>query len=214
MLNVSSQVEPQYFHQAIKHLEWREAIKVELAAMESNHTWSVTSLPIGKNSIGCRWVFKIKYNFDGSIERHKARLVAKGYTQQEGLDYFDTFSPVAKIVTVKVLLALVASRGWHLFQLDVNNAFLNGGLFEEVYMDLPPGYEVHTAGKKGEKLVCKLHKSIYGFKQASRQWNSKFTQALIQYGFTQSKADYSLLTKGFGDKFVALLVYVDDIVIT
>lgn len=104
-----------------------------------------------------------------SIERHKACLIAKGYTRQEGLEYFDTFSPVAKIVTVKVLLAFVASQRWHSFQMDVNNAFSNGDTFDEVYMDLLPGYEVPNAIKQGEKLVCKLQKSIYGLKQASRR---------------------------------------------
>lgn len=158
-----------FFHQAVKLPQWREAMKVDLDVMELNKTWSVVPLPVGKHSVGCRWIFKIKCNSDGSIERHKACLVARGYTQQQGLDYFDTFSPVAKIVIVKVLLALATYHNWHLTQLNVNNAFLNGDLFEEVYIDLPLGYEVPTTAKQGERLVCRLHKSIYGLKQASRQ---------------------------------------------
>ena len=183
--------------------------------MEANHTWSVVSLLLGKHSIGCKWVYKIKYHSNGTIDRYKARLVAKGYTQQEGVDFLDTFSPVAKIVTVKVLLALASVHKWHIVQMDVNNAFLNGDLFEEVYMDLPLGYKVpsQTSNSSG-KLVCQLHKSIYGLKQASRQWYSKFSQAMINFGFHQSKSDYSLFTKGSGSSFIALLVYVDDIIIT
>ena len=115
VLQISSTFEPQYYHQAVKFPQWREAMEAELAAMELNNTWSVTTLPQGKNSVGCRWIYKIKHRSDGSIERHKAHLVAKGYTQQEGVDYVDTFSPVAKLVTVKVLLALAASHNWSLF---------------------------------------------------------------------------------------------------
>lgn len=160
----------------------------ELAAMESNNAWTVVPLPPNKHTVGCRWVYKIKYNSDGSSERHKARLVAKGYTQQKGVDFTETFSPVAKLTTVKVLLALATQQHWHLCQLDVHHAFLHGDLHEEVYMDLPMGY--HPKGEfhsHTHKLVCKLHKSIYGLKQASRQWYSKFSQALIHYGFVQSK---------------------------
>lgn len=150
-----------------------------------------------------------------SVDRYKARLVAKGNNQQEGVDFMDTFSTVAKLVTVKILLALAACQGWHLLQLDVNNAILNGDLFEEVYMDITLGYKPRGEYvSSNSKLVYKLHKSLYGLRQASRQWYSKLSHILLQLGFTQCKSDYSLLTHGSGLPFVALLVNVDDIIIT
>ena len=123
----------------------------ELIALEENHTCQIVDLPYGKTPIGCIWVYKIKHKADGSIERFKARLVAKGYTQMEGIDYFDTFSHVAKITTIRVLLSLATIKGWHLEQLDVNNVILHGDLHEEVYMTLPPGLSGY-----GESKVCKL----------------------------------------------------------
>ena len=188
---------------------------VEIDALEQNHTWSMVPLPPTMRVVGCKWVFRIKYKADGSIERYKAQLIAKGYTQQEGLDYTETFSLMAKMVTVKLFLALAAVQGWVFHQLDVNNAFLNGDLHEEVYMSLPPS--LHSKGEldsKGDvELVWKLHKSLYSLKQPSRQWFSKFSNTLLQHGFVQPKADYSLFIKKDGRLFIALLVYVDDILI-
>ncbi|KAI9159867.1 hypothetical protein LWI28_002692 [Acer negundo] len=115
-------------------------------ALQANNTWSLTPLPPGKTPIGCRWVYKIKHRSDGSIERYKARLVAKGFTQLEGVDYQDTFSPTAKIISVRCLLALAAARGWSLHQMDVNNAFLHGDLAEEIYMSPPPGFRRQGGG--------------------------------------------------------------------
>ncbi|KAM1845504.1 hypothetical protein ACFX13_019802 [Malus domestica] len=189
--------------------KWRDAMAHELAALEQNHTWTVQQLPPGHRAIGCKWVYKIKYNSDGSIERYKARLVAKGFTQREGIDYKETFAPVAKLTTVRCLLAVAAVRHWSLHQMDVQNAFLHGDLTEKVYMHLPPGLR-----RKGEKMVCRLNKSFYGLKQASRSWFHKFSAVIQRCGFQQSKGDYSLFTKVTCTSFTAVLIYVDDIIIT
>jgi hypothetical protein len=209
LINVIENKEPQSYSQAIKSAEWREAMAKEIHALESNNTWVLSPLPKGKSAIGCKWVYKIKYHSDGTVERYKARLVAKGYNQVHGIDYHDTFAPVAKLVTVRLLLSIAAIKNWSLHQLDVNNAFLQGDLNEEVYMKLPPGFS-----HKGKSCVCKLNKSIYGLKQASRQWFSKFSTTLIQKGFRQSISDYSLFTYKTNQTTIFVLVYVDDIIIT
>ncbi|KAL0313533.1 UNVERIFIED_CONTAM: Retrovirus-related Pol polyprotein from transposon RE1 [Sesamum radiatum] len=206
---LSSLQEPKDYFQACKYKNWVTAMNKELEALEANETCVLTSLPPGKKTIGSRWVYKLKLNPDGSIERYKARLVAKGYNQIEGVDYFDSFSPVAKSVTVRIFLALAVSRSWSLLQFDVNNAFLHGYLDEDVYMEPPQGFVGATPGQ-----VCKLQKSLYGLKQASRQWNLELTNKLLEFGFTQSRHEHCLFIKRSASEFTALLVYVDDILLT
>lgn len=142
------------------------------------------------------------------MDRFKARLVAKGYNQVEGLDYYDSFSPVAKLVTVKLFLAIAAAKHWMVHQVDINNAFLHGFLDEEVYMLPPQGYDKATDGQ-----VCKLKRSLYGLKQASRECNVEFSQQVHGYGFTQSPHNHCLFIKSSGGTLVILLVYVDDVLI-
>jgi len=180
----------------------------EIQALENNKTWYLTNLPNGKKPIGCKWVFKTKYNDDGTIERHKARLVAKRYSQLEGIDYFDTFSPVAKLTTVRIILALATAKDWYIYQLDVDNAFLHGDLNEEVYMTPPQELKLPKQG-----LVCRLTKSLYGLKQASRQWFAKLSSFLLKLGFAQSNSDYSLFIHKTTSTCTSLLVYVDDIIL-
>lgn len=144
-------------------------MEYELTALELNKTWTIIPLPTGKHTIGCKWTYKIKYKQDDNIHRHKVRFVAQGYTQHEGIDYTDTFSPVAKMSTIKMLLAVASIKRWNLKQLDVNNTFLHGDLFEEIYMDVPPFLQIRsTPNGSNQKLACKLHKSIYGPKQSAR----------------------------------------------
>jgi len=195
--------EPKTYAEANKLDCWKKVMQVELMALEQTGTWSLVDLPPNVKPIGCIWVFKIKRNTDGSIERYKACLVAKVYTQIEGLDYFDTFSPVAKLTTVRMVIALASIKHWHLHQLDVNNAFLHGDLQEDVYMSLPPGILV-----KNPNTVCKLNKSLYGLKQASRKWYDKLTSVLIQHHYTQANSDHSLFIKQTGTSYTILLVYV------
>ncbi|KAL0381400.1 UNVERIFIED_CONTAM: Retrovirus-related Pol polyprotein from transposon RE2 [Sesamum angustifolium] len=166
--------EPRTFAEANKHPQWRAAMDKELEALENNSTWDLTTLPTGKRAIG---------------SRYKARFVAKGYTQVEGVDFFDSFSPVAKTVTVRLFIAIASAYRWPLLQLDVNNAFLHSHLDEEVYMVLPEGYDKAYRG-----LVCRLKRSLYGLKQASRQWNIELTSKLESYGFTQSPYDHCFFT--------------------
>ncbi|GJU59725.1 putative RNA-directed DNA polymerase [Tanacetum coccineum] len=201
--------EPKTFWEASSSQHWVDAMNKEMDALYENGTWDIVDLPPGRKAIDNKWVYRIKYLSSGAIERYKARLVAKGFNQKEGIDYDETFSPVVKIVTVRCLINLAVQCDWPLFQLDINNAFLYGDLTETVYMKLPDGYF-----DKNDKRVCKLKKSLYGLKQAPRQWNAKLTQALVEDGFVQSKSDYSLFTKADSGMFLALLVYVDDIIIT
>ncbi|GJZ40642.1 ribonuclease H-like domain-containing protein [Tanacetum coccineum] len=160
-------------------------------------------------SIDNKWLYKIKYKSTGQVDKFKARVVAKEFSQKEGIDFDETFSHVVKIITVRYLICIGVSNDWPLFQLDVNNAFLYGDLNEDIYMSLPLGFECADKNK-----VCKLNKALYGLKQAPRQWNAKLTTVLVEHGFVQSKFDYSLYLKHTNEVFVALLVYVDDFIIT
>ncbi|RVX14100.1 Retrovirus-related Pol polyprotein from transposon RE1 [Vitis vinifera] len=205
---ISSTFEPKTYKHAVSIPHWQTAMTDEIKALEHNKTWDLAILPPNKTAIGCKWVYRVKFKADGSVERYKARLVAKGYTQQEGLDFFDTYSPIAKMTTVRVLLAIAAAKQWYLHQLDVNNAFLHGDLNEEVYMQLPPGFSTPN-----DPRVCKLKKSLYGLRQASRQWYSKLSSSLLKFGFSQAKADSSLFIRQTSTSFIALLIYVDDVII-
>ena len=149
---------------------WQEAINDEIDSIMSNNTWILVDLPPGSKPIKNKWVFRRKFNSDGSIQTFKARLVAKGFAQKKGLDYFDTYAPVARITSIRILFALASINKLHVHQMDVKTAFLNGDLKEEVYMEQPEGFILPG----NEHKVCKLVKSLYGLKQAPKQWHEKF----------------------------------------
>ncbi|XP_074356385.1 uncharacterized protein LOC141696098 [Apium graveolens] len=148
LAQIAQHKEPRTFARAVLDPQWILAMNKELDALESNNTWELVTLPLGKQTIGCKWVFKIKYLANSEIDRYKVRLFAKGYTQQPSVDFHDTFSPVAKGVNVKSVMAITTSKNWSIYQLDIKNAFLHGDLLEEVYMDIPLGYQidVHAQG--------------------------------------------------------------------
>lgn len=201
---------PKNVQEALTIPEWRKAIEEEMRALERNQTWEVTDLPKGKKTVGCKWVFTIKYNSNRTLEWYKARLVAKGFTQTCGIDYLETFAPVAKLNTVRVLLSMEVNLNWPLQQLDVKNAFLNGDLEEEVYMDSPPRFE-----EKFQSRICKLKKSLYGLKQSPRAWFEKFIKSVKGQGYAQAQSDHSMFFKHSKDgKIAVLIVYVDDIILT
>ncbi|XP_023772322.1 uncharacterized protein LOC111920980 [Lactuca sativa] len=207
--NLNKTVEPKSYNEAFSDPNWIKAMNDEMEALHRNNTWEITDLPKNRKPIGCKWVYKIKYKSNGEIDRYKARLVAKGYNQREGIDFEETFSPVAKIVTVRILISLSVHYSWSLYQLDINNAFLYGDLAEDVYMSLPPGYY-----SSNDTRVCKLIKSLYGLKQAPRKWNEKLCASLFMFGFKQSISDYSLFIRKVEGSITVLLVYVDDIILT
>ncbi|KAJ9685012.1 hypothetical protein PVL29_017155 [Vitis rotundifolia] len=208
---ISSVSLPKSTHEALSHPGWRQAMVDEMAALHSNDTWDLVVLPSGKSTVGCRWVYAVKVGPDGQVDRLKARLVAKGYTQVYGSDYGDTFSPVAKIASVRLLLSMAAMCSWPLYQLDIKNAFLHGDLAEEVYMEQPPGFVAQ--GESG--LVCRLRRSLYGLKQSPRAWFGRFSSVVQEFGMLRSTADHSVFYhhNSLG-QCIYLVVYVDDIVIT
>ena len=202
-------LEPHTYLQASKDPLWRQAMDNEYNALLRNHTWVLVP-PTSRHPIGCKWVFRIKRHPDGTVDKYKARLVAKGNLQEYGKDYFDTFSPVTKPVTIRTVLSLALSRGWSLRQLDVNNAFLHGTLQEEVYMVQPPGY----TNPQYPNHICKLKRSLYGLKQAPRAWYMALTSFLLDSGFKKSLADASLFIYNCGGTMCYFMVYVDDIILT
>ena len=182
----------------------------EFDAQRRNSTWELVPPSPSQNIIGCRWVYKIKRNTDGTVSHYKAHLVAKGFHQRSGVDFSETFSPVVKSTTIRILLTLAVYNGWSLRQLDVNKAFLQGTFHEDVFMQQPLGF----VDSSYSDHVCHLKKAIYGLRQSPRAWYMELKSYLVGCGFVNSKYDASLFISHNNHTTLFLLVYVDDIIVT
>jgi hypothetical protein len=180
----------------------------EISSIEDNGTWELVDLLTGQKLIGLKWVYKLKKDASGAMIKHKARLVARRFVQREGVDYDEVLALVARLDSVRLLLALAAQEGWLVHHLDVKSVFLNGEL-KEVYVSQPPGFV-----RKGQKhKVYKLYKALYGLKQAPRAWNTKLDSTLRKHGFIQSLLEHGLYTKGKSESRLLIGVYVDDLIV-
>jgi hypothetical protein len=201
---------PRAVRDALSDPNWRSAMQAEYDALLANDTWSLVARPPGVNVVTGKWIFRHKLLADGSLDRYKVRWVLRGFTQRPGVDYDETFSPVVKPATVRVVLSLALSQNWPIHQLDVKNAFLHGTLTETVYCVQLSGF----VDSSHPDLVCRLNKSLYGLKQAPRAWHHRFASHLFSLGFIETKSDSSLFIYHQGPDTAYLLLYVDDIVLT
>lgn len=201
---------PKNIREAKNHSGWNEAVTTEINIIHMLHTWTLVPATDDMNILHSRWVHTVKLNPDGTVKCLHSRLVAKGFEQEEGLDYLETFSPVVRTATIRLMLDIAVSKGWQVKQLDVSSAFLHGELKEPVYMYQPEGFE----DPNRPNHVCKLTKALYGLKQAPRAWFDTFSNFLIDFGFVCSKSDPSLFTYNIHNKTMVLLLYVDDILLT
>ncbi|KAL0329096.1 UNVERIFIED_CONTAM: Retrovirus-related Pol polyprotein from transposon RE2 [Sesamum radiatum] len=203
-------LEPENFETAVKHKVWVQAMEEEIKMIEKNNTWELTDRPKDKEVIGVKWIYKTKLNADGSIQKHKARLVAKGYSQLPGIDYTETFAPVARLDTIRALIAIAANKKWKIYQMDVKSAFLNGYIDEEIYVEQPQGF----IAKGSEEKVLRLKKALYGLKQAPRAWYSRIDKYFIDRGFRRSLSEPTLYIKSQGNDTLIVSLYVDDLIYT
>ena len=207
--------EPKSYNEAIRspHAEnWRKAMQAEYESLMDNNTWTLVDEPEDQHVLPGKWVYKVKYRANGQVEKLKARYVAKGYAQIEGIDFFDTYAPTCKPETFRILLATAARKDLYLGQMDVKSAYLHSKIEEEIYLEQPDGFV--KKANSGQMLVCKLNKSIYGLKQAAKNWYEALTSLLLKKGFKRSCNDYCLFVrKEENGTFSYVLVWVDDIVV-
>lgn len=192
--------------------KWKEAIRKELDGLDRMGTWRLVKRPPDTNVVGTKWVLKIKKNSAGEIEKYKARLVARGFTQIYGVDYYETYAPVARLTSFRLMLALAARNGWAVDNFDFDQAYLNSDLEDDdvIYVEQPPDYET----KSRREWVYKLLKSLYGLKQAAKNWYSALYKALMELGFTRCEADHGVFYKEVGKDIIIFLVHVDDGMVT
>ncbi|WVZ15405.1 hypothetical protein V8G54_012971 [Vigna mungo] len=201
--------EPADYVEAKKDQRWIDAMEEELSMTEKSKTWILVDRPQDRKVIGVKWVFKTKLNADGLINKHKARLVVKGYAQIFGVDYSNTFAHVARLDTIRLLLAIAAQKSWKVFHLDVKSAFLNGILQEEIYVEQPQGFVKESEGD----TVYLLKKALYGLKQAPRAWYSKIDEYLLNFGFEKSLSETTLYVKHNDTDILIVSLYVDDLLV-
>lgn len=207
---ILGEVEPDNYTQALKDKKWRNSMSAEHDAFVRNDTFELVDRSLATNIVGSGWLYRIKRNPDGTVKSHKSRLVARGNHQRPGVDFHETFSPVIKHATVRLVIGTAVAKGWPLQQLDVNNPFLQGPLHDEVYMLQAPGF----VDKDKPNHVYRLKKAVYGLRQAPRAWYNALKEFLLSIGFKNSLADASLFILQKGSLFVYILIYVDDIIIT
>ncbi|KAK8623109.1 hypothetical protein V6N13_118002 [Hibiscus sabdariffa] len=201
-------IEPKNINEALNDDYWILAMQDELNQFERSKVWTLVERPNDKSTIGTKWVFRNKLDESGNIVRNKARLVAQGYTQEEGIDFDETYAPVARMEAIRMLLAFACHHDFKLFQMDVKSAFLNGFINEEVYVEQPPGFE----DPKFSNHVFKLSKALYGLKQAPRAWYERLSTFLVEKGFSKGKVDTTLFIKNDGKDILVVQIYVDDII--
>lgn len=189
--------------------QWLEAMKSEMKSLEDHNTWKLLDMPQHKKAVGCKWVFRIKRDPSGNIVKFKARLVAKGFTQRPGIDYNETFAPVARKESINAVLAIAAAEDLEAENVDVDTAFLYGEVEEEIYMDQPDGFE----DEENPAKKCLLQKALYGTKQAARQWNSKLTKHLENQGFKGTSADPCVFVRVSRNEYSIIIIYVDDLML-
>jgi hypothetical protein len=183
--------EPTCFEEAIQKKEWVDAMTEEYQSIIKNDVWEIVPRPKSKDVVSSKWLYKIKHVVDGSIEKYKARFVARGFSQKEGIDYEETFAPIARYTSIKPIIALAAKMKWKLHQMDVKTTFLNGVIEEKVYIEQPQGFEVEDR----KTHVCNLKKALYGLKQAPRAWYGRIDSVPTSLDFTKSKVDSNLTTR-------------------